>query len=86
MVVEEKCTSDRADVCFMASQEEKEELVRTQWFLDSGATDHMVKDPSFFKVMRRLEKPVPVLVANGEKMTAEFCGDVVLFADVGGRM
>lgn len=57
-----------------------------QWFLDSGATDHMVKDPSVFREMRRLEQPVQVSVANGEKMVAEFCGDVMVHAVVGEKM
>nr|XP_029713223.1 uncharacterized protein LOC115257583 [Aedes albopictus] len=83
IVIEEDSDSDRADVCFLASKEE--ELVKMQWFLDSGATDHMVKDSRYFSQMRRLDRPVEVIVANGEKLVAEYCGDIFLYAVVGGK-
>lgn len=68
VVIEEDCLSDGADVCFVASKEA--ELEKMQWFLDSGATDHMIKDSRYFSEMRRLEKPVEVVVANGAKLKA----------------
>ncbi|XP_062713138.1 uncharacterized protein LOC134290117 [Aedes albopictus] len=80
---EDRC-SDRADVVFFATKEE-EELGNAEWILDSVATNHMAKDSSVFSVMRRLERPVDVLVANGEKMKADYCGDVVLYATVGNK-
>nr|XP_019535271.2 uncharacterized protein LOC109406657 [Aedes albopictus] len=83
IVDEENRRSDRADVVFFASKEE--ELGNAEWILDSGATNHMAKDSSVFSVMRRLERPVEVLVANGEKVKAEYCGDVILYAMVGNK-
>ncbi|XP_021694210.1 uncharacterized protein LOC110674254 [Aedes aegypti] len=45
----------------------------------------MANDSSDFNEMRRLKRPVEVLVANGEKLTAEYCGDVILYAAVGNK-
>lgn len=42
----------------------------------------MVKDSSYFSEMRSLKKPVEVVVANGAKLTAKYCGDVVLYPTV----
>lgn len=80
-VVEDDSSSDRAEVVFLAS---KDELVKIEWFLDSGATDHMVNDSGFFTEMRRLERPVEVMVANGQRLLAEYCGDMVFYAIVSG--
>ena len=44
-----------------------------------------MKDASYFDKMRRLEQPVAVEMANGEKQLAEYCGDVVLYAVVDGQ-
>ncbi|XP_062533958.1 uncharacterized protein LOC134202974 [Armigeres subalbatus] len=82
IAVEDKQSSDRVDVAFMASKEKEEEGVKMQWFLDSGATDHM-DDRKYFSTMRRLERPVEVVVASGEKLLAKYCGDVVVHSAVG---
>lgn len=63
---------------------ESDELVKVGWFIDSGATDHMLKDADCFSTLRRLETPVEIVVANGQKLRAEYCGDVSLYAVVGG--
>nr|XP_029719394.1 uncharacterized protein LOC115261628 [Aedes albopictus] len=81
---EEDRRSDRADVVFLASKDEKV-LGNAEWILDSGATNHMTKDSSIFSEMRRLKRSVEVLVANGEKLKADYCGDVVLYATVGNK-
>ncbi|XP_062554107.1 uncharacterized protein LOC134219398 [Armigeres subalbatus] len=45
--------------------------------------DHMVNDRNYFSMMRRLERPVEVVVASGEKLLAEYSGDVVVYSAVG---
>lgn len=71
---------DRPEIAFMAAGDE--DLVRVGWFLDSGATDHMLCDSRYFSVMRRLERPIEIVVANGQKLLAEYCGDVIMYTVV----
>nr|XP_029713251.1 uncharacterized protein LOC115257601 [Aedes albopictus] len=81
---EDRCSDRGADVVFLVSNEE-EELGNAELLLDSGATNHLEKDSSVFCAMRRLERPVEVLIANGEKLRADYCGDVVLYATSGNK-
>lgn len=60
-----------------------EELVRVGRYLDSGATDHMLCDSRYFSMLRRLERSVEIIVANGQRLLAEYCGDVLMYTVVG---
>ncbi|KXJ75062.1 hypothetical protein RP20_CCG012399 [Aedes albopictus] len=73
---------EQPEIAFLSA--ESGELVKVGWFIDSGATDHMLKDADCFSTLRRLETPVEIVVANGQKLRAEYCGDVSLYAVVGG--
>lgn len=75
-------SEEQPEIAFLTA--ESEDLVKVGWFIDSGATDHMMKDADYFSSMRRLDSPVDIVVANGQKLRAEYCGDVSLYAVVGG--
>lgn len=48
------------------------------WLADSGCTKHMAANKSYFHAMRPLQRPTYVRVGNGEKISAEAIGDVVI--------
>lgn len=49
---------------------------KTQWYLDSGATEHMCSDKTLFKKIR--PKTTSVIVANAERLSVQGIGDVML--------
>ena len=68
---------------FMCENNKLGTMEKFYWYLDSGATEHMVNDRSLLKDLIRLEKPIEIGVAKGgESMTAEFKGMVTVFANV----
>lgn len=83
IAIEDDRGSDCGAIVFVATKEEH--TVKTDWLLDSGATEHMVKDASYLSEIRRLKRPVEVVIANGEKLLADYCGDMVMYTDVAGK-
>lgn len=73
---------ENPEIAFVAADED---FVKVGWFLDSGATDHMLKESSYFVTMRRMASPIEIVVANGQKLLAEFCGDVEMYLMVNGK-
>jgi hypothetical protein len=42
------------------------------WYLDSGASDHMVNDDQYFKDKKRMENPIKIAVSkSGESLKAD---------------
>lgn len=72
---------DGPEIAFMVAG--RDDLLRVGWYLDSGATDHMLCDSRYFSSMRRLERPIEIVVANGQKLLAEYCGDVLMYSVIG---
>lgn len=72
---------EKPEIAFLTAEED--EFVRVGWYLDSGATEHMLCDASYFSSMRKLDPPVEIVVANGQKVSAEYCGDVTMYSVVG---
>lgn len=84
--------ADRGGVSFVALSSEcrSDELVserhRVEWFVDSGCSDHLVKDRQLFEELKPLAKPVKIAVAkNDESIVATHSGTVKLFCIVGGK-
>lgn len=74
---------EKPEVAFVVT--DMEDYVKIGWFLDSGATDHMVNDSKFFVSMRRLVNPIEILVANGQKLIVEYSGHVMFYVHVNGE-
>lgn len=75
------------DLVFLANDPEDESHVsqNLNWFIDSGATDHMVKDRHLFASFRTLEHPIEISVAkNGYTIIATGIGDIKIIAKVYG--
>lgn len=57
-----------------------------QWFVDSGCSDHLVKDKDLFEELKPLKKPVEIAVAkNGQSIVAHHSGTVRLQSVVNGK-
>ena len=77
-------SGNRKDVCFMGKAHPQKERMR--WFVDSGATDHLVRDKELFSELQRLEKPIEIAVAkDGETIQAEHAGMVKVVSVVNGK-
>jgi transposase InsO family protein len=63
-----------------------ENLMSMHWYLDSGASDHMVNDEQYFKDKKRMENPIKIAVAkSGESLKAEYVGDIDVISVVNGK-
>lgn len=51
-----------------------------EWFLDSGASDHMTNRREWFVTFNNLSKPIPVRVGNGETIYAYGKGEINVLA------
>jgi hypothetical protein len=49
-----------------------------EWFLDSGASFHMVNSDKFLYNKVELQAPIEVTIANGEKVLALYTGEITL--------
>lgn len=59
---------------------------RIEWFLDSGATDHMLKEKHLFDELHPLARKVSIAVAkSGQVIVAEFAGSVKVDMLIGGK-
>lgn len=59
---------------------------RIEWFLDSGATDHMVRDKLLFEEMHPLKRKVSISVAkSGQVIVAESAGTIRVDMVIDGR-
>lgn len=83
--------ADRGGISFVALNSECRDNVkisgqrRVKWFVDSGCSDHLVKDRELFEELKPLTKPVHIAVAkNDESIVATHSGTVRLFCVVGG--
>ena len=75
---------DKQNVCFVS--EANPQRNRMRWFIDSGATDHLVRDKELFSELHRLKKPIEIAVAkDGETIQAEQCGTVEVVSVVNGK-
>lgn len=60
---------------------------KIQWFVDSGASEHIVNDRNLFTKLERMETPMEIaVVKNGESVTAKYSGTVVVNSMVENRM
>ncbi|KAK9707671.1 GAG-pre-integrase domain [Popillia japonica] len=56
------------------------------WFLDSGATDHMVNDIRLFRNLKKNQKSIKIAVAKqGETLEAGCIGDIDIISEVNGK-
>ncbi|KXJ62430.1 hypothetical protein RP20_CCG010088 [Aedes albopictus] len=80
-------SGERKSVCFVSVRGANlPEENRTQWFIDSGATDHLVREKELFSELHRLKKPIEIAVAkDGETIRAEYSGTVKVVSDVQGK-
>ncbi|KXJ68982.1 hypothetical protein RP20_CCG000687 [Aedes albopictus] len=59
---------------------------RVRWYLDSGASDHLVNDRKLFTELRPLEEPVEIAVAkDGETIVAKHSGTVKVVSVIGDK-
>lgn len=78
-------SSDRNGVSFVGVSGGMEPQ-KTRWFIDSGASDHLVRDRELFSELRPLKKPVEIAVAkDGESIVAKQSGTVKVVSVVDGK-
>lgn len=59
---------------------------KIEWFLDSGATDHMLRDKSLFEELHPLARKVRIAVAkSGQVLVAEMAGTVRIVMLINGK-
>ena len=54
------------------------EYTGTQWIIDSGATSHICSDRGLFVELKRLERPLDVVLGDGRVLQTNHCGSVNL--------
>lgn len=75
---------DDDGVMFLTSDKLPSKQSKIQWFIDSGATEHICNDERLFSKLVPLVQPMRIAVAkSGEWVTAKFAGDVPVLAVVG---
>ena len=57
--------------------------LRSKWVLDSGATEHICNEKSWFSTLTMYSKPLAAAVGNGDKIEVWGKGTVVLASQVG---
>ncbi|KAK9709784.1 hypothetical protein QE152_g26402 [Popillia japonica] len=78
MTVEETGT-----VAFMMSDGEERNI---SWFLDSGATEHMVNNKYLFTALKNLKEPIKIAVAKqGQMLEAHSVGNIDIISEVNGK-
>ena len=54
------------------------ELQQSEWIVDSGASCHVCNNRGLFVVFENLEKPVDIILGDGDTPNAVGCGAVML--------
>ena len=78
-------SSDEEVECIALISEEHQESL-SKWVVDSAATDHMCKDRSSIRNLKKLRRNKNVKVGNGEYVQAQFEGTVKLKVRCGYKM
>lgn len=77
------------NICFMTNQANKNETVSTDkllFYIDSGCTDHLISDKSFFSDFMYLKNPINIAVAkNNNFMIATGVGNINMYSNVYGK-
>lgn len=83
---ERKEEKSEVSIAFIATDKKKEEEADTMnWYLDSGASDHMCNNIKHFKILKKLDKPVNISVAKSNvSLTAEYIGNIDATMKIGG--
>lgn len=64
---------------------EAEQQREFKWILDSGASEHMVHTADCLRDVKKLETPVPIMVASGKVVHSNYSGTVDMELRVGER-
>lgn len=76
-------TEEQESVCFVADYSDTREL-KSIWYADSGASEHMTNDRSLFETLLPLKQPIDIAVAlNGKCATARYSGSIKIVAIIG---
>ena len=71
--------------CFPAFAGNRESSILC-WYLDSGASEHMVRDDTVLDNVKQLDMPISIKIAkSGETMIARHTGEAIVEAEVHGR-
>ena len=82
--VDSDSSDDEVECIALISEEHQESL--SKWVVDSAATDHMCKDRSSIRNLKKLKRNKNVKVGNGEYVQAQFEGTVKLKVRCGYKM
>lgn len=58
----------------------KIEKGKDEWYMDSGATDHMSCNRSWFNIYNEFQEALPVRIGNGKRIFAKGSGNVNILA------
>lgn len=80
--------SNGQGICFMSNIQGFESVSTNEllFYIDSGCTDHLINDKSYFTDIMFLENPIKIAVAkNGNYMEAVGVGNVKVISKINGR-
>jgi len=81
---EEWLEERNTEICCSVSNKEDEKII---WYLDSGATDHLVNSDKYVENIKILERPIKIKVAKCEQyLIAERKGDISMNCFVSGKI
>lgn len=82
-------TEENDFIAFMVSPHDHvvDNHLNMAWFLDSGASDHLVNDESYFSVSSELNSPITISVAkSGESLQAFKVGEINVSQTLNGKI
>jgi len=81
---EEWSEERNTEICCSVSNKENEKII---WYLDSGATDHLVNSDKYVENIKILERPIKIKVAKCEQyLIAKKKGDISMNCYVSGKI
>lgn len=84
--LENNLESNDESVCFFGEVENEKKVLKgvIQFFIDSGCTDHMVNEKSYFSDLVMLEEPIKIAVAKNDNfLLAMGVGNIKVVSTVG---